>query len=498
MISGHLPALQVVLPLMAAPLCLLLRHSTATWGLALATTWGSLAIAITLLLQVLSTGPVSYEMGGWAAPWGIEYRVDMVGAFVLVIVAALGSLVMPFARLSVAREVAADRVYLFYTMYLLCLTGLLGMAITGDVFNLFVFLEISSLSSYVLIGFGGDRRALTAAFRYLVMGTIGATFYIIGVGMMYMMTGTLNMADLATLLPAVAGTRTIQAALAFLTVGLSLKLALFPLHLWLPNAYAHAPSAVTAFLAGTATKVAVYALIRVYFTIFGGVDVFETFFIREVLMGLALVAMFAASAVAVFQTNIKRMLAYSSIAQIGYMVLGIGFATVTGLTGGIVHLFNHALMKGVLFMAMGCVFWKLGSVHIRDLAGLGRRMPVTMAAFLVGGLSLIGVPLTVGFISKWMLIQAALEKGWWPIAVLVLISSLLAVIYIWRVVEVAYFRPVAAEPGAESASKIAEAPLSMLLPMWVLAGACLYFGIDATRTLEVAAAAAAMLLGTTP
>ena len=498
MISSHLPVLQVVLPLMAAPLCLLLRRSTPAWGLALAVTWGTLVIAVVLLLQVLSTGPVSYEIGGWAAPWGIEYRVDMVSAFVLVIVAAVGSLVMPFARLSVAREVATDRIYLFYTMYLLCLAGLLGITITGDVFNLFVFLEISSLSSYVLIGLGGDRRALTAAFRYLVMGTIGATFYIIGVGMMYMMTGTLNMADLATLLPAVAGTRTIQAALAFLTVGLSLKLALFPLHLWLPNAYTYAPSAVTAFLAGTATKVAVYALIRIFFTVFGGVDVFEIFFTREVLMGLALAAMFTASAVAIFQTNIKRMLAYSSVAQIGYMILGISFATVTGLTGGIVHLFNHALMKGVLFMAMGCVFWQLGSVHIRDLAGLGRRMPVTMAAFVVGGLSLIGVPLTVGFISKWMLIQAAFEKGWWPIAVLVLISSLLAVIYIWRIVEVAYFRPVACQPGAKSASKITEAPLSMLLPMWVLTGACLYFGINATHTLEIARVAAAMLLGTTP
>ncbi len=493
MIAAHLPALQVVVPLMAAPLCVLLRRPTLAWALALAVSWVVLAIAVLLLLRVLETGPVTYFLGNWAAPWGIEYRVDMAGAFVLVIIAAIGAVVTPFARRSVEHEIPRDRIYLFYAMYLLCLTGLLGIAITGDAFNLFVFMEISSLSSYVLISLGAERRALTAAYRYLIMGTLGATFYLIGVAMMYMMTGTLNMADLATLMPAVADTRTILVALAFLTVGISLNLALFPLHLWLPNAYTYAPSVVTAFLAATATKVAVYILIRIFFTIFGGVEVFQINLIGDVLMGLALLAMVSGSAVAIYQNNVKRMLAYSSVAQIGYMVLGISFATVTGLTGSIVHLFNHALIKCALFMALGCVFLRIGSVNIGDMAGLGRRMPVTMASFVVSGLSLIGVPLTVGFVSKWYLIQAALEKGWWPIAVLVLFSSLLAVIYIWRVVEVAYFRP-----APEGGPAPAEAPLSMLAPMWLLTGAAVYFGIDATRTLEVAGGAAAFLLKGTP
>ena len=377
-------------------------------------------------------------------------------------------------------------------MYRLCLAGLLGIAVTGDAFNLFVFLEISSLSSYVLIGLGSDRRALTAAFRYLVMGTIGATFYLIGVGLMYMMTGTLNIADLATLIPAIADTRTIQAALAFLTVGLGLKLALFPLHLWLPNAYTYAPSVVTVFLAATATKVAAYALIRMLFTVFGDVQVLEALPFRSVLMGLAVLAMFVGSTVAIFQDNVKRMLAYSSIAQIGYIILGVSFATVTGLTGGIIHLFNHSLMKGALFMVMGCVFMGAGSVHIRDLEGMGRRMPLTMAAFVVAGLSLIGVPPSVGFISKWILIQAALEAGLWPIAAWILASSLLAAVYSWRVVEAAYFRPVPAGAGAISV------PLSMTAPMWVLAGASVYFGLDATRTLEVARSAAIFLLEVRP
>ena len=492
MIADHLPALQVVVPLLAAPLCVLLRHGLATWLVALGVSWFSLATAVALLAQVTGGGVISYHLGGWEPPWGIEYRVDLVGAILLVVVAAIGSVIMPFARLSVGREIASDRAYLFYAMYCLCLTGLLGIAITGDAFNLFVFLEISSLSSYVLISMSHDRRALTAAYRYLIMGTIGATFYIIGVGLMYMMTGTLNMADLAERLPQVASSRAVLASLAFLTVGISLKLALFPLHLWLPNAYAYAPSVVTAFLAATATKVAVYALIRIYFTVFGGVALLDDLPLREVLMCLAVAAMFAASTVAIFQRNIKRMLAYSSVAQVGYMVLGISLATVTGLAGGLLHIFNHALMKGALFLAMGCIVFRIGSVSLDDLSGLGRRMPLTMAAFVVGGLSLIGVPLTVGFVSKWYLVRASLEAGWWPLAVLIVLSSLLAVIYVWRVVEVAYFRP-----GPDGAVRD-EAPASMLVPLWLLTGACIYFGIDATRTADVAVGAATHLLGAAP
>ncbi|MCK5167635.1 MAG: monovalent cation/H+ antiporter subunit D family protein, partial [Rhodospirillaceae bacterium] len=340
---------------MAAPVCVLLRNATAAWALSLVVAWSVFGIAIKLMND-LSLGQVLYyRIGGWDAPWGIEYALDKVGGLVILVVSIIGALSLTYAKRSVEKEIPSERIYLFYAMLMLCFSGLLGIAITGDAFNLFVFLEISSLSSYVLISLGKDKRALTSAFNYLVMGTIGATFYIIGVGMMYMMTGTLNMADLSTILPAVADTRTILVALAFLTVGVSLKLALFPLHMWLPGAYAFAPSVVTVFLAATATKVSLYVLIRIFFTVFGKVDVFETFPIQPLLLSMALAAMFIASLAAIWQQNIKRMLAYSSIAQIGYMVLGVAIATEAGLTGGIIHIFNHALMKGSLFMAVGAM-----------------------------------------------------------------------------------------------------------------------------------------------
>ena len=489
MIAQHLPILQIVLPLMAAPVCMVIRHPHVVWIWATLIAFLCLPMSIALLMQVMAEGVIVYELGGWAAPWGIEYRIDKLNAFVLVIVTAIGAVVMPYAKRTVDAEIPMNRVYLFYTMLLLCETGLLGIAITGDAFNLFVFLEISSLSSYVLISLGKDRRCLTAAYRYLIMGTIGATFYIIGVGLMYMVTGTLNIADLAILVPEMVDSRTIHAALAFLTVGLALKAALFPLHMWLPNAYAYAPSAVTVFLAATATKVAIYAFIRVVFTIFGDIDILAALPIRYLLMGLAIAAMFAGSAVAIYQNNAKRLLAYSSVAQIGYMILGISMDSVTGVTAGIVHLFNHALMKGALFMALGAIMLQTGSVDLRDMRGIGHRMPLTMAAFVVGGLSLIGVPLTAGFVSKWYLIQAALEAGWWPLAVLIVFSSLLAVIYIWRIVEIAYLQPNLEMPKAREPE-----PVSLLIPMWVLAGATIYFGVDATTTLGIAGLAAQALL----
>ncbi len=486
----HLPALQVVIPLICAPLCMLVRYRDWSWIVALFGSWACLVISWLLLQQVLDGGIISYHMGDWAPPLGIEYRVDLVNAFVLLIVSAIGAVVTPYARESLRAEFGTNRIYMFYTAYMLCLCGLLGVTITGDAFNLFVFLEISSLSSYVLIAMGPDRRALTAAYQYLVLGTIGATFIVIGIGLLYAETGTLNMADIAKRLADQSLSRTIGAAFGFLVVGISLKLALFPLHLWLPNAYTYAPSVVSAFLAATATKVAVYVLLRFLFTIFDVKLSFGVMPLDTILLVLSVIAMFAASAVAIFQTNLKRMLAYSSVAQIGYMILGISFANINGLAAGIIHLFNHALMKGGMFLALGCIFYRIASVNINDMAGMGRRMPWTMAAFVVGGLGLIGVPLTVGFISKWYLVLGAFERGWWFAAALVLLSSLLAVVYIWRVIEVAYLKPV-----PENAAQIEDAPPAMLIPTWILIGASVYYGINTDLTVGVAKQAAQQLLG---
>ena len=494
MIAANLPALQVVVPLISAPLCALMPRGSVAWAFATAAIWVAAGIALALLVRVLETGTISYAMGGWAAPWGIEYRIDRLNALVLVIVTGIGAVVAPAALKSAGREIAHDRQVLFYTAFLLAFTGLIGIVITGDAFNLYVFLEITSLASYTLVAMGGDRRALVAALRYLILGTIGATFILIGIGLLYMMTGTLNMADLAARLDGVRDMRTVEAAFAFIVVGAGLKLALFPLHAWLPDAYTRAPSVVSAFLAATGTKVGVYVLVRFVFTIFGPAYAFDTLPLGAVLMPFALAAIFVGSLVAIFQSEIKRLLAYSSVAQIGYMALGLAFASETGVLATVVHLFNHALMKGAAFLALAGVAYRVGATDMVAIRGLGKRMPLTMAAFTVAGLGLVGVPLTAGFVTKWYLVGAALEADLWPVAVAILISSLLALAYVWRVVEAAYFR----EPADDAAVAHGEALALILVPTLALAGASVYFGIDASFPVGLARSIAAALLGTGP
>ena len=491
MIGDHLPALQVVVPLLAAPFILVVRRGA--WFIAVAASWIALAIALALAFKVREAGTISYAIGNWPPPWGIEYRVDALNSFVLVLVSLVGAIVAPYARTSVAAELPRDQHYLFFTMYSLCLAGLLGIAITGDAFNLFVFLEISSLSTYVLIALGRDRRALLAAYQYLVLGTIGATFYVVGVGLLYLMTGTLNLADVAARLRDVHEMRPVLAALAFITAGVGLKLALFPLHFWLPNAYTYAPSAVTAFLAASATKVSVYVLLRFYFVIFGVPLVFESLPMAEVLITLSVLAVVSASLVAVYQRDLKRLFAYSSVAQIGYITLGMGLANESGLTGAVVHLFNHGLTKGAIFLLLGGVALRAGSTSLARVAGLARTMPLTSFGIVLGGMSLIGIPGTAGFISKWYLVLGAIAHGYWWLAALLVASSLIAVAYVWRFVEMAYLR----EPQSATAA-LDEAPVSMLVPAWVMIAGCVYFGLETSFPLEGARLAAAVLMGGAP
>jgi multicomponent Na+:H+ antiporter subunit D len=487
-ISTHLPVLQVIVPLVAAPLIVLIRRAGAGWVIALAASVFSLFSALSIFVHVQDVGVISYALGSWPPPWGIEYRIDAANAFLLVLLGLVAAVVAVYARTSVAAEVPVEQRYLFYAMYCLCLAGLTGITVTGDAFNVFVFMEISSLSSYVLIALGRDRRALLAAYQYLILGTIGATFIVIGVGLLYLVTGTLNLRDIGARIADVEQTRPVLAALAFLVVGISLKAALFPLHMWLPAAYAHAPSAVSAFLAATATKVSLYILLRFSFSVFGDTFIFDALPTANALMFLSLAAMFVASAAAIFQNDFRRVLAYSSVAQIGYITLGISLATQTGLTAGIVHLFNHGVTKGALFMLAGAVVYRLGDTRLDRMNGLAKVMPLTCAGIVLGGLSLIGVPGTVGFVSKWYLVLAAVETGDWWIAFMPVASSLLAVAYVWRFIEVAYFR----EPSGH-VLRARKAPFGLLAPAGLLLVAVVYFGFDPTLTVDAASRAAASL-----
>ncbi len=485
----HISLLLVAIPLIAAPIIAILPRGRLPWLGALMVTSLCVILAGFQLWAVVSGGMISYELGGWAPPWGIEYRIDAVNAFVALIVAGIAAITLPYALLSVENEIPEHQIPLFYSAFLLCLTGLLGITQTGDIFNIFVFLEISALSSYALIALGRERQALTSAYQYLIMGTIGATFFLIGVGLIYSQTGTLNMQDLAQRLPDVFAQKTVHTGFAFIMIGIALKLALFPLHLWLPNAYTYAPTVVTIFLAATATKVAVYVMLRILFTVFSSDFMLNTP-TDELFIVAGIAGVLIASVYAIYQSNIKRLLAYSSVAQIGYMAMGIGFASVTGVMATTLHLFNHALMKTALFMAIGAIIYRIGACRMDEIHGLGKQMPWTFAAIVIGGFSLIGIPGTAGFISKWYLILAALEQQAWISVTAILVGSLLAVIYVGKLIEALYFKPASATNLA-----VKEAPLALLAPTWILVLANIYFGLDTELTVGVAEYAAQVLVG---
>ncbi|MGB1069202.1 MAG: proton-conducting transporter membrane subunit, partial [Henriciella sp.] len=342
----HAPALLVVIPMLMAPIAALMPAGRIGWMISNFAVFCALVMAIVLVVAVRDSelGYISYHMGGWQPPYGIEFRIDALNSMVLLLVSGVGLLASIFGWSSVKSEINNAKISLFYSAYLVCFTGLCGVAATGDAFNLFVFLEISSIATYVLValGAGRDRRALPAAINYVLMGTIGASFFVVGVGFLYAATGTLNMADLAARLPDLADNTVVMAGYAFIFVGLGIKAAMFPLHQWLPNAYTYSPSFVTMFLAATATKVAIYALIRFLFTVFGIDFTFEGLSLLWVLMPMGLAAMVACSFQAIFQTDVRRMLAYSSVAQVGYILLGVSIGTAAGVSSGLLHLVNHA------------------------------------------------------------------------------------------------------------------------------------------------------------
>ncbi|KHE91709.1 MAG: monovalent cation/H+ antiporter subunit D family protein [Candidatus Scalindua rubra] len=498
------PVLIIIIPLIFALIIPLVGrlNRILPWIIASTITFFCFLTSIFLLFTVLDTGKISYWLGGWEPPWGIEYVVDYLNAFVLAVISFIAFIVSLYSGRSVEAEINEDKQLAFYSIYMLFITGLLGIVITGDIFNMYVFLEITSLAGYAMIAMGRKRDALVASYNYLILGTIAATFILIGIGYIYMATGTLNIADLQERLPALFHSKMVLVALAFFTVGLSLKLALFPLHTWLPGAYTYAPSVVSCIMAATATKVGIYAMLRIIFGVFK--IEFDIHFIpiANILIVVSSMAIIAGSAVAITQTNLKSMLAYSSVGQIGYIVLGAVLANQTAMTGSIIHILNHALMKGALFMVVGCIVYKTGIEDISGLRGMCKKMPFTMAVFTVAGLSLMGVPLTVGFVSKWYIAIGALNAGMGYLIPVIITGSLLSAVYIWRIIVNIYFPDELPEPellytdgGTEITDNdtYSEAPWSMLAPTMVLAVLCIYFGISATAPLSIAEKAAVML-----
>ena len=473
------PALLVVIPLVTAIVLPLLGgwKQRLCYPITVVAIGGTLLVSVLFSGQVIAapTGVVHYYMGGWQPPWGIELRVDRLSVLMQLLITGVSLGVVVFMKRSIAHEVKGSTTY-FYTMTLLLVTGLLGIVSTGDMFNLYVFLEISSIAGYSLIAQGGKKAAFFT-FRYLIVGTIGACFYLLGVGYLYSVTGTLNMDDLAARLPELYHSKAVMVGFSFIITGMAIKMALFPLHFWLPPAYALAPSAVSALIAPTMTKTAFYILVRVMFTVFETRFSIEVFPVATILSWMGAVAMIAGSVLAISQTELKRLLAYSSVAQVGYMVLGVGLANEMGLTGGLLHVVNHAVMKCALFLVTGAILYKTGIRHIRELHGLYIRMPITTVTFLVAAFSMIGIPPTAGFFSKVYLVMGALASKQWVFVGIILLSSLLNLAYFINIVKHMFFSSQEGAGRTMTGLRRDEAPLSMLVPMVVMTVAIIALGV---------------------
>jgi multicomponent Na+:H+ antiporter subunit D len=480
-------ALVIVVPLLAA----LLVPLIGWWKKGLCYPWALVVLAATLsaslsvLNTVLTSGPFSYRLGGWSPPWGIEYAVDHLNAFVLAIISVISLIVAFYSKKSVEKEIP-EKVVPFYTLFLLLVTGLLGIVITGDLFNVFVFLEIAALSCYALMAIGRDGAPFST-FRYIIMGTIGASFYLLGIGYIYIVTGSLNMADVAQRLPDLYDSKVVLTAGIFMVVGIALKMALYPLHAWAPNAYADAPSTVSALVAPLMTKVAAYLMIRIMFTVFKPSFFIEVIPVTAILTWAAAVAVILGSIYAIAQSDLKKMLSYSVVAQIGYIALGIGLANRSGLTGAVLHILNEAFTKGCVFLVAGAIVYKMGACNIYEFKNLYRKMPFTMTAFLIGAFSMIGIPPTCGFFSKLYLILGAIDAKQWVFVAVLLTSSILNVVYFFRVMQISTFETPMPDYGRDRPYETVamdEVPLSMLIPIQVMAAGILLCGIFNTRIIS--------------
>lgn len=423
-----------------------------------------------------------YAVGGWKPPIGISWVLDGYGNLMLLLVAVVSFASTLYSVRYMERYTGAHR---YYSLFLLMVTGMNGVIITGDLFNLFVFLEIASIASYALVAFGCEQDELEASFKYLVLGSIGSTLVLVGIAFVYGATGYLNMASISQALASAPASPLLTLAFVFFAVGFGIKAALVPFHPWLPDAHPSAPAPISAMLSGVLIKaLGVYALTRVLFNVIGvspGVAV--------VLIAVGVLSMTVGVFLAVGQWDFKRLLAYHSISQMGYVILGIGMGgyilaaggrtevAALAVLGGIFHLANHAVFKSLLFLCSGSIELATGTRQLKEMGGLGERMPVTRATCTIASLSIAGVPPLNGFWSKLIIIiaafQASVDHPWFiALAAITILVSFVTLISFLKVLRYAFLGSL-----AQALGHVKESPVLMCAALVILAVLCVGMGL---------------------
>jgi len=431
------------------------------------------ALAVMAVLTIFEA-PFAYQIGGFPAPWGILLVSDGLSTLMLVIINVIGFLSIIYSTKYMTMYTAKPK---YYSLFLLMLAGMNGVVITGDLFNVFVFLEVASLASYALVGFGCEHEELEASFKYLILGEVASTAILFGIAFLYSMTGTLNMPDLARQIEVIGINKAVAFVIAIFIMGFGLKASTVPFHAWLPDAHPSAPAPISAMLSGVLIKaIGVYAIARIMFDVIG-----PNAMVSSILMFLGALSMVVGVFLAVGQSDFKRMLAYHSISQMGYVTLGLGLGlnpnvspvvAAMGLFGGLYHLVNHAVFKSLLFLCSGAFEYRTGTRNRYEMGGLIRKMPVTGAACSIASLSISGVPPFNGFWSKLIIITAFIQAGYYvygAIAVFVAFMTLISFIKLQRFVLFGQL-PV-------RFAGIKEAPFAMTAPLVVLAILCIGLGL---------------------
>jgi multicomponent Na+:H+ antiporter subunit D len=485
LIQENLLLLKILLPLTVA-VVLPVFHETKLWmakALYIGAMLLSLMASIILLVGVYQKGPFSYYFGSWMSPLGIEFRVGYLSVFISIIILSIALLVGVYALEDMNKTLEKNRIPRYYSLFLLLVFSLLGIVLTNDIFNLFVFIEISTIAAVSLITVVNKKQNIEAGIKYLVLSAVGSGCILFAIALIYMVTGNLNMTHIGVEMATAWQNypRNILAASSFFVVGFSVKSAIFPVHVWLPDAYTFAPNTSSAILSGIVTKTYAVAMIKILFTIFG-VEILENLAIESVFLVLASVSILFGSIFAIAQADIKRMLAYSSVAQIGYVYLGIDLANQEGISGALLHILNHAIMKVGLFLVVGIIIHKTGKRRIEDFRGLAREMPVIMVCFTALALSMIGIPPFSGFFSKYYLALGAIEANKHIYVVVILVSSLLNALYYLPIIVSSFFN----ERDDASVEMIREKiPKTMAIPVLVLTFGSLFFGLFYTIPLHV-------------
>ncbi len=436
------------------------------WILSTIVSFALFILALYGVAVTQATPMIVYKMGNWPPPLGIVMAFDSFSAFMAL---AISIIVFTCSLFSLRFLSHYTGKWKFYTLFMLMTAGMMGIVITGDLFNMFVFLEIAAIASYALVAFGVEGEQLEASFKYMVMGEIGGLTFLLAIALIYAKTSTLNLADISNLLQSIRHTTFFGMTLGMLLFAFSIKAALVPFHSWLPDAYPAAPAPISSLLAGICTKVfGIYTIARIVFNVYGLTRASEPM-VFNLLIGLGLLSIVFAGLTALSQKDYKRLLAYSSISQVGFIMLGFGIGNYYGVLGAIFFILAHSFAKALLFFTSGSVVYATGSRDIEKLAGLGERMPTTAWSFRIGALSVIGLPPFVGFFAKLFIVIGAIKAGFLWIAIMAIILSVLSLAYLLKIENNVFMKK------GKTEAKIA--PFTMRVAMVFLVVLIVLFGI---------------------